>query len=159
MSQQCGGHPPIPIVFSVPGANFIGDRLGTPKPPRRTAGSRAFGERNGTAISVTPRVTGTKLAALTPMARYWFGRTAMSRGAAAQSRRIRSKSCAGRWIACSAGCPQWRTQGEAFKAAWQNIVPPPRRRSRTRRAHRGRALCRRLEERPGIRRCYGPAHR
>ena len=37
----------ISIVFSVTGANFIDDRLGTLKPPRRTVGSRASGERNG----------------------------------------------------------------------------------------------------------------
>jgi hypothetical protein len=39
--------PTIPIVFSIVGANFIEDRLSTLKPPRRTAGSRASGERNG----------------------------------------------------------------------------------------------------------------
>ena len=46
------------------------------------------------------------------------------------------------FIDCFAIGPACGTEGEAFMAAWQNIVPP----SRTRRAHRGRALCRRLEE-------------
>jgi hypothetical protein len=36
-----------PIVFSRVSANFIEDCLGTLKPPRRTAGSRASGERDG----------------------------------------------------------------------------------------------------------------
>jgi hypothetical protein len=35
----------------------------------------------------------------------------MSRGAAVQAFRIRSKFCARRWIAYSAGCPQMRDEG------------------------------------------------
>ena len=57
-----------------------------------------------TAISAIPTATGTTLTASTPMARCWFGRTAMSPGAAAPVPRIRKPPCARRSMACSAGC-------------------------------------------------------
>jgi len=41
-----------------------------------------------------------------PDGRYWSDRTAMSRGAAGQALRTRWKSCAGRSMACPAGCPR-----------------------------------------------------
>ena len=61
---------------------------------RRSArrGLRSWSLRSErTGISATPRATGTRLTASTPMARCWFDRTAMSRGAAAQARRIRTE--------------------------------------------------------------------
>ena len=57
------------------------------------------------ATSAIPTATGTRLTASTLMARCWFGRTAMSPGAAVQAPPIRCKLCAQRSIPCSAGFP------------------------------------------------------
>jgi hypothetical protein len=64
----------------------------------------------GTATSATPTATGTMLMASTRTGRSWSDRTAMLRGAADQALRTRWKFCAGRSMACSAGCPRWREE-------------------------------------------------
>ena len=61
--------------------------------------------RRAKGASAIPTATGTRFTASIPMARYWFGRTATSPGAAVQALRTRCKLCARRSIPCSAGYP------------------------------------------------------